>query len=175
MRARKRRHKTPIEDENRHDDSPGGECLTVTRGCRQILPSPYGRYSNYSRHSGAPRPARSRVTTTGSRFPGSRVVASDHLPRDVSVSSGINGRQLSAYSCGGSRGIVRNRFCLKRTHRIPLVSSCEHHRSRTWHWIVTASTINGRNNFKTPAIRRTGCRNHYCARHSVLIESEPNL
>src|SRR6202042_913049 len=48
---------------------------------------------------------------------------------------------------------------LKQTHRIPLVSSCEHHRSRTWHWIVTASTINGRGDIETAAARRTGCRN----------------
>ena len=33
-------------------------------------------------HLGTPRPMRSRVTTTGGRFPGSRVVAFDHLPRD---------------------------------------------------------------------------------------------
>jgi hypothetical protein len=31
-------------------------------------------------HIGAPRPTRSRVTMTGGRFPGSRIVASDHLP-----------------------------------------------------------------------------------------------
>ena len=34
------------------------------------------------RHLGTPRPMRSRVTTTGGRFPGSRVVAFDRLPRD---------------------------------------------------------------------------------------------
>jgi hypothetical protein len=33
-------------------------------------------------HLGTPRPMRSRVTTTGGRFPGSRVVAFDRLPRD---------------------------------------------------------------------------------------------
>ncbi len=49
---------------------------------------------------------RSRVTMTDGRFPGSRVVASGHLPRDENVPSGIHGRQLAAYSCGGSRGIA---------------------------------------------------------------------
>ena len=33
-------------------------------------------------HLGTPRPMRSHVTTTGGRFPGSRVVAFDRLPRD---------------------------------------------------------------------------------------------
>jgi hypothetical protein len=42
----------------------------------------------------------------GSRFPGLRVIVLDHLPRDLSIPSGINGRRLSAYSCGGSRGIA---------------------------------------------------------------------
>jgi hypothetical protein len=69
---------------------------------------------------------------TGSRFPGSRVIASDHLPRNARVSSGIYGRRLSAYSCGGSRGVVYQAY----THRIPLVSPCGHYRSRTWHRIV---------------------------------------
>jgi hypothetical protein len=77
------------------------------------------------------------MTMTGSRFPGSRVVASDHLPRDVSVSSGIYGRRLSAYSCGGSRGLVRER----QTYRIPLASPYGHYRSRTWHRIFIASTV----------------------------------
>ena len=68
--------------------------------------APSGRCTSYSCDIGAPRPTRSRVTMTGSRFPGSRVIASDHLPRDFSVSSGIYGRWLSAYSCGGSRGFA---------------------------------------------------------------------
>jgi hypothetical protein len=65
-----------------------------------------GRCLGCTCHIGAPRPTRSRVTMTGGRFPGSRVVASDHLPRDPEVSSGIYGRWLAAYSCGGSRGIA---------------------------------------------------------------------
>jgi hypothetical protein len=97
--------------------------------------APVAGMVSYFRRLGAPRPTRSRVTMTGSRFPGSRVVASDHLPRDVSVSSGINGRQLSAYSCGGSRGIVQD-----WTHRIPLVSPFGHYRSQTWHPAMMAST-----------------------------------
>lgn len=65
-----------------------------------------GRRTSYSCGIGAPRPTRSRVTMTGSRFPGSRVIASDHLPRDVSISSGNYGLRLTAYSCGGSRGFM---------------------------------------------------------------------
>ena len=44
--------------------------------CTPHLGTPAGH------HLGTPRPMRSRVTTTGGRFPGSRVVAFDHLPRD---------------------------------------------------------------------------------------------
>jgi hypothetical protein len=51
----------------------------------------------------------------------------------VSISSGIYGRRLTAYSCGGSRGFV----CLKQTHRIPLASPLGHYQSRNWHFIVT--------------------------------------
>ena len=68
--------------------------------------APSGRYTSYSCDIGAPRPTRSRMTMTGSRFPGSRVIASDHLPRNPKVPSGIYGRRLSAYSCGGSRGFA---------------------------------------------------------------------
>ena len=50
---------------------------------------------------------RSRVTMAGSRFPGSRVTAFDHLPRDPNGLQWFSGRRLSAYSCGGSRGIAR--------------------------------------------------------------------
>jgi hypothetical protein len=111
--------------------------MTVKRGCRPICLRPGGRYNSYSCRFGAPRPTRSRMTMTGSRFPGSRVVASDHLPRDVSVSSGIYGRRLSAYSCGGSRGLVRQR----QTYRIPLASPFGHYQSHTWHRIFIASTV----------------------------------
>ena len=44
--------------------------------CLPLLGTPAGH------HLGTPRPMRSRVTTTDGRFPGSRVVAFDHLPRD---------------------------------------------------------------------------------------------
>ena len=53
---------------------------------RSLSPSalaPSGRCFSYSCDIGAPRPTRSRMTMTGSRFPGSRVIASDHLPRDL--------------------------------------------------------------------------------------------
>src|SRR6476646_6728796 len=46
--------------------------------------APGGRHDSYSCDIGAPRPTRSRMTMTGSRFPGSRVIASDHLPRELS-------------------------------------------------------------------------------------------
>src|SRR4029453_10818054 len=83
-----------------------GEILTRQRGCCRLPPSPQGRCTSYSCDIGAPRPTRSRMTMTGSRFPGSRVIASDHLPGDLSVSSGIYGRRLSAFSWGGSRGFA---------------------------------------------------------------------
>jgi hypothetical protein len=90
-----------------------------------LLFAPGADATSYSCHIGAPRPTRSRVTMTGSRFPGSRVAASDHLPRDVSVPSGIYGRRLSAYSCGGSRGFV-------------------HEHARTaFPWLALAGTTNG--------------------------------
>ena len=61
-----------------------GETTLRQRGCRRILPSPQAADTTATLGDiGAPRPTRSRVTMTGSRFPGSRVVASDHLPRDV--------------------------------------------------------------------------------------------
>ena len=81
--------------------------------------------------SGAPRPAHSRMTMAGSRFPGSRVTASDHLPRISAIPVALNGRRLAAYSCGGSCGFVS---CFaQKTHRIPLISPCGHYRARTWH------------------------------------------
>jgi hypothetical protein len=51
------------------------------RSRRPILPSPQAANATSLRHIGAPRPMRLRMTMTGSRFPGSRVTASDHLPR----------------------------------------------------------------------------------------------
>jgi hypothetical protein len=45
---------------------------------------PGGRCTGYSSDIRAPRPMRSRVTMAGSRFPGSRVIAFDHLPRGPS-------------------------------------------------------------------------------------------
>jgi hypothetical protein len=92
-----------------------------------ICPRPWRQMHRPYCHIGAPRPTRSRVTIAGGRFPGSRVVASGHLPRDPRVSSGIHGRPLAAYSCGGSFGIARPTNCIGRTHRIPLVSPCGHH------------------------------------------------
>ena len=66
-------------------------------------------------HAGAPRPTRSRVTVAGGRCPGSRIVACGRLPRSKQTPSGKLGRRLSAYSCGGSRGIV----CLRTRTAFP--------------------------------------------------------
>jgi len=60
-------------------------------------------------HVRTPRPTRSRVTVAGGRCPGSRIAASGRLPRSKQTPSGTFDRRLSAYSCGGSRGIVRSR------------------------------------------------------------------
>ncbi len=99
--------------------------------------------------SGAPRPAHSRMTTAGSRSPGSRVTAFDHLPRTSAIPVALNGRRLAAYSCGGSCGLVS-----LETHRIPLISPCGHYRSRTWHssraW-VNAPCLAARVEFATVA------------------------
>jgi hypothetical protein len=72
------------------------------------------------RHLGTPRPMRSRVTTTGGRFPGSRVIAFDHLPRDNRPQWLLwpSARRLQL------RGQLRN--CIPviaagHAHRIPLV------------------------------------------------------
>ncbi len=83
------RRRTPIILKIRQDNIPDGERLTVTAVAAIDCLRPMAGTASYSRHIGAPRPTRSRVTMTGSRFPGSRVVASDHLPRDLSVSSGM--------------------------------------------------------------------------------------
>ena len=74
----------------------------------------------------------------GSRFPGSRVIAFDHLPRDP------DGLQWFCWSSAirlQLRGQPRN--CpLRWTHRIPLDSPCGHYRSRNWH-LVTGPSISG--------------------------------
>ena len=76
---------------------------------------------------------------TGSRFPGSRVIASDHLPRDLSVPSGIYGRQLSAYSCGGSRGFA-------------------HRSARTaFPWLALAGTTGHKRGIRSCRECRIGC------------------
>jgi hypothetical protein len=53
-----------------------GPSPRTTTALRPLLRTPAGH------HLGTPRPMRSRVTTTDGRFPGSRVVAFGHLPRD---------------------------------------------------------------------------------------------
>ena len=90
---------------------------TRTRGERGPVTANHDRPARAARagnmptghRPGTPRPMRTRVTTTDGRFPGSRVAAFDHLPRDGSVPSGIHGRRLAAYSCGGSCGIARRK------------------------------------------------------------------
>src|SRR5207237_4207517 len=59
-------------------------------------------------HAGTPRPTQSRVThdlVAGFLARGSSLPAT--FPGNATLPSGINGRRLTAYSCGGSRGIVR--------------------------------------------------------------------
>jgi hypothetical protein len=80
----------------------------------------------------APRPTRSRMTMAGSRSPGSRVTASDHLPR-TDRPSGIKWSSARRLQLRGQL-----RLCSReRTHRIPLNSSCGHYRRK--HWIALTS------------------------------------
>ena len=116
MRAHEHaRHDTTIVLEIEHDTAQRRTHYPSARLPSQSALAPSGRCTSYSCDIGAPRPTRSRMTMTGSRFPGSRVIASDHLPRDIEVPSGIYGRRLSAYSCGGSRGFV---LCVHAPHSL---------------------------------------------------------
>ena len=105
-RARKMWPRMAMTAEIRHDTARRRSNYPSARLPLHSAFAPGGRRTGHSCDIGAPRPTRSRVTMTGSRFPGSRVIASDHLPRDVSISSGIYGLRLTAYSCGGSRGFA---------------------------------------------------------------------
>jgi hypothetical protein len=51
------------------------------RSLRQSALAPMRQTTQLLQRIGAPRPTRSRMTMTGSRFPGSRVVTFNHLPR----------------------------------------------------------------------------------------------
>jgi len=51
------------------------------RSLRQSALAPMRQTTQLLQRIGAPRPTRSRMTITGSRFPGSRVVTFNHLPR----------------------------------------------------------------------------------------------
>jgi hypothetical protein len=106
MRARQAWRKMTIVTETEHDTAQRRSNYPSARLPSQSALAPSGRCTSYSCGIGAPRPTRSRTTMTGSRFPGSRVIASDHLPGNPRISSGIYGRRLSAYSCGGSRGFM---------------------------------------------------------------------
>src|SRR4051795_8850446 len=66
--------------------------------------APGGRCNSYSCDIGAPRPTCSRVTMTGSRFPGSRV--SDHLPGDLSVPQWYLWSSTNRLQLRGQRGIA---------------------------------------------------------------------
>ena len=98
---------------------------TCTRGERGPVTANHDRPARAARagnmptghRPGTPRPMRTRVTTTDGRFPGSRVAAFDHLPRDRSVPSGIYGRRLAAYSCGGSCGIAHREIYVPEVMR----------------------------------------------------------
>ena len=100
-----------------------------------------GRCTSYSCDIEAPRLMRSRMTMTGSRFPGSRVIASDHLPRDlVHPQWHLWSSAIRLQLRGQPRIDV-----LAHTHRIPLVSPRGHYRSQTWH--RTLLRVNRRNRF----------------------------
>ncbi len=96
---------------------------------------------------------------TGSRFPGSRVVTSDHLPRELAnpqwhVWSSAIRLQLP--------GQPRN--CLpEQTDRIPLDSPCGHHRPRTWRLAMIASTL-----YRAEDIRRRQETKSILARRAIL-------
>ena len=51
------------------------------RSLQQSALAPMRQTTQLLQRIGAPRPTRSRMTITGSRFPGSRVVTFNHLPR----------------------------------------------------------------------------------------------
>ena len=90
-------------------------------------------------HLGTPRPMRSHVTTTGGRFPGSRVVAFDRLPRDNRPQWLFwpSARRLQL------RGQPRN-CVLMHAHRIPLVIPCGNHQPIWSHRASAESTIGSR-------------------------------
>jgi hypothetical protein len=95
-----RKHVTP-----RRRNEPVTAILAVSRAAFAVCGSREPTVLDIDART--PRPTRSRVTVSGGRSPGSRVAVFDHLPRNVVVPSGNAGRRLTAYSCGGSRGIVR--------------------------------------------------------------------
>ena len=98
---------------------------------RSLSPSalaPSGRCFSYSCDIGAPRPTRSRVTYDRQQVSWLAGYRLRPPSRDFSVSSGIYGRWLSAYSWGQPR--ICTRTC---AHRIPLVSPCGHYQSQSWH------------------------------------------
>ena len=94
--------------------------------------APSGRCFSYSCDIGAPRPTRSRVTMTGSRFPGLRVIASDHLPRDLVHPQWHLWSSAIRLQLRGQPRICTPMWA----HRIPLVSPFGHYQSQTWHRIV---------------------------------------
>ena len=101
-----------------------------------------GRHTSYSCDAGAPRPTRSRMTMTGSRFPGSRVVASDHLPGNLVHPQWYLWSSAIRLQLRGQPRID----VLAHTHRIPLASPCGHYRSQTWHLMVLR--VNRRKGFQ---------------------------
>ncbi|MEA2911334.1 MAG: hypothetical protein QOJ15_3415, partial [Bradyrhizobium sp.] len=97
--------------------------------------------TSYSCDIEAPRLTRSRMTMTGSRFPGSRVVASDHLPRELSNPQWYVWPSAIRLQL---RGQPRNGLP-EQAHRIPLDSPCGHHHRKPWHLTVMASTAQSSN------------------------------
>jgi len=82
------------------------------------------------------------MTMTGSRFPGSRVVASDHLPGNLVHPQWYLWSSAIRLQLRGQPRID----VLAHTHRIPLASPCGHYRSQTWHLMVLR--VNRRKGFQ---------------------------
>jgi hypothetical protein len=106
------------------------------------------------------------MTMTGSRFPGSRVVASDHLPRELwnpqwYVWSSAIRLQL--------RGQPRNGLP-EQAHRIPLDSPCGHYHRKPWHLTVMASTAQS-SNMRKP---RHGTAKSVLAQPAILARLRPS-
>jgi hypothetical protein len=97
---------------------PNGEEPPVTATFGRFPIPPFALGSDRKRPSlnlrqDTPPDALARDPIAGGRSTGSRVTVFGRLPRNEFVPSGKIGRRLSAYSCGGSRGIVCTNRCTR--------------------------------------------------------------